>query len=113
MFRLVDLGAALEGRGYPAAVSADVTVTVSDPQRPANTGTWRLEIADGACQVTPAGPAPSHGRAPELGIGGMSALFAGIPTGTLRRAGLMTGPSGADEALDAAFAATPYMLDYF
>ncbi|MBO3747700.1 GNAT family N-acetyltransferase [Streptosporangiaceae bacterium NEAU-GS5] len=113
MFRLVGLVDALEGRGYPAAVAADVAVTVSDPWRPANTGTWRLEIAGGACQVTPAGPAPAYGQAPELGIGAMSALFAGVSTGALRRAGLMTGPAGSDEALDAAFAAKPYMLDYF
>jgi predicted acetyltransferase len=113
MFRLVDLVPALEARGCPAAVSADVELTVTDPHRPVNTGTWRLEVSEGFCRVTPAGPAPASGRAPELGIGGMSALFAGVPTATLRRTGRMTGPSGHDADLDAVFAAKPYMLDYF
>ncbi len=51
---------------------------------------------------------------PRLTIGGMSALFAGVPTSTLRRAGLLAGGTpGTDEFLGTAFAARPYMLDYF
>jgi hypothetical protein len=41
-------------------------------------------------------------------------LYAGTPLVTLRQAGLVSGGSPADDAaLDAAFAATPYMLDDF
>ena len=49
-----------------------------------------------------------------LGARGLAALYAGTPVGTLRQAGLAAGgtPDG-DEALDAAFAATPFMLDAF
>lgn len=43
--RLVDVGAALEARGYEGAGA--VTIEVHDPLLEANSGTWRLEVADG------------------------------------------------------------------
>jgi hypothetical protein len=44
----------------------------------------------------------------------VAALYAGTPVVTLRQAGLAFGGSPDDDAaLDAAFAATPYMLDSF
>ena len=49
-----------------------------------------------------------------LGARGLAALYAGTPLTTLRQAGLATGgTAGVDAALDAAFAATAYMLDAF
>ena len=49
-----------------------------------------------------------------LGARGLAALYAGTPLVTLRQAGLAAGGTAADDAaLDAAFAATPYMLDSF
>ena len=49
-----------------------------------------------------------------LGARGLAALYAGTPLCTLRQAGLAAGGTSADdEALDAAFAATPFMLDAF
>lgn len=49
-----------------------------------------------------------------LGARGLAALYAGTPVSTLRRAGLASGGSAeADAALDAAFAAAPYLLDGF
>ncbi|WP_405147607.1 GNAT family N-acetyltransferase [Sphaerisporangium sp. NBC_01403] len=113
MFRLIDLAAAVGLRGYPAAISAETVVEVDDPQCPANSGTWRLSISAGAGTATAVTAAPG-GEVPRLTIGGMSALFAGVPTSTLRRAGLLAGGTpGADELLGTAFAARPYMLDYF
>ncbi|MEV7970916.1 GNAT family N-acetyltransferase [Sphaerisporangium sp. NPDC088356] len=113
MFRLVDLAAAVGLRGYPAGVSAEIVLQVDDPQRPANSGAWHLAISSGAGAAT-ADPALPGGNTPRLTIGGMSALFAGVPTSTLRRAGLLTGGTpGADDVLDTAFAARPYMIDYF
>jgi len=48
------------------------------------------------------------------GARGLAALYAGTPVATLRRAGLADGGSpAADAALDAAFAANPFMLDAF
>ena len=44
----------------------------------------------------------------------LAALYAGTPVSTLRRSGLASGGRAADDAaLDAAFAARPFMLDYF
>ncbi|GAA1009510.1 acetyltransferase [Acrocarpospora pleiomorpha] len=109
MFRLVDVASALAARGYPAAVTMDAVLQVQDPQRPGNSGGWRLEVASGSGTATRS----DSPEGPSLAIGGLSALYAGIPTSTLRRTGLLTGPTEKDEALDAAFAAKPYMIDYF
>ncbi|WP_344948540.1 GNAT family N-acetyltransferase [Sphaerisporangium flaviroseum] len=113
MFRLVDLPSAVARRGYPAGVEVDAVVEVDDPQRPANSGVWRLSVSDGhgaAILVT----APPGAEVPRLTIGGMSALFAGVHSSALRRAGLLTGGAPEiDDLLGAAFAAKPYMIDYF
>ncbi|XVQ82826.1 GNAT family N-acetyltransferase [Microbispora siamensis] len=112
MFRLIDLPAAVEGRGFPAGVRVETPVEVTDSRRPGNTGEWLLRVDGGSGSVTRR-DVPS-GDATRLTIGGMSALFAGVPTATLRRAGLLTGGSpDADDALDAAFGCTAYMIDYF
>jgi predicted acetyltransferase len=60
-------------------------------------------------------PAPVAEPAPlTLGPRGLAALYAGTPVVTLRQAGLSSGGSPEDDAaLDAAFAAMPYMLDNF
>ncbi|WP_245899064.1 GNAT family N-acetyltransferase [Nonomuraea indica] len=129
MFRVVDLAAAVARRGYPAGVALDATVEVTDPLRPGNTGRWRLQVSggDGAATLleaaTPATDGMATGAAtpvpadpsgsPRLTINGFSALYAGIPTATLRLGGLLSGDDRHDEALDSAFAARPYMLDYF
>nr|WP_221475441.1 GNAT family N-acetyltransferase [Sphaerisporangium rubeum] len=112
MFRLVDLPAAVAARGYPDPVTAETVVEVDDPERPANSGAWLLSAAGGAASATRV-PAGGH-AAPRLTINGMSALFAGVPVATLRRAGLLTGGTPrTDETLAALFAAEPYLLDYF
>ncbi|WP_344832265.1 sterol carrier protein domain-containing protein [Nonomuraea dietziae] len=48
MFRVVDVADAVARRGFPSALSADALITVDDPERPANTGTWRLEVSGGS-----------------------------------------------------------------
>jgi predicted acetyltransferase len=114
MFRVIDLVEAVARRGYPAAVGAAVVVRVDDPLRAGNAGLWRLEFAGGSGAATRLGQADAAGEdAPVLSVNAFSALYAGIPTATLRRGGLMTGDERHDEVLDAAFAARPYMLDYF
>jgi predicted acetyltransferase len=116
MLRLVDVPAALAGRGYPAGVAADVTLTVDDPQLPGNTGTWRVAVAKGTGTVEPAsGPLePASGGGVRLGPRGLAALYAGTPLPTLRLAGLVTGGDpDTDALLDTVFAAQPYMVDYF
>ncbi|MEV7011636.1 GNAT family N-acetyltransferase [Streptosporangium sp. NPDC051022] len=111
MFRVVDLAAAVSRRGFPPGVTLDTVLQVDDPQRPANSGPWNLTVSGGAATAQPAGALPA--ARPVLTAGGFSALFAGVPTTTLRRAGMLTGTAEGDAALDAAFQATPHMLDYF
>ncbi|MDF5752001.1 GNAT family N-acetyltransferase [Spongiactinospora sp. TRM90649] len=110
MFRLIDVPAAVAGRGFPGNVTLDTVLTVDDPQRPANSGAWRLEVAGGEGRATRA----EGGEGTRVSIGGLSALFGGVPAGALRRSGRLHGGGPAvDEALEAAFRGAPYMLDYF
>ncbi len=143
MLRVIDAPAAIAARGFPAAVSLTVPLLIADDTRPANSGRWDLTVAGGkgsltpapvvaahvtlapgtqaaparpGTQPTPAEAAPLASRAAPLVLGarGLAALYAGTPVITLRQAGLASGGSPEhDAALDAAFAATPYMLDNF
>ncbi|MGN9787578.1 GNAT family N-acetyltransferase [Nonomuraea sp. ZG12] len=110
MFRVLDLPAAVRRRGYPEVVTATAVVQVDDPLLEGNTGRWRLEFAEGAGSAT---ALEGDAAGPVLTVNAFSALYAGIPTATLRGGGLMSGDERYDEVLDAAFAARPYMLDHF
>jgi predicted acetyltransferase len=115
MLRVVDGPAAIAARGFPPAVSAAVRLEINDSGRPANSGSWQLEVAGGKGALTPAAPSGTGGASPlTLGPRGLAALYAGTPVATLRLAGLAAGGApDADAALDAAFAATAYMVDDF
>jgi predicted acetyltransferase len=118
MLRLVDTAAAIAARGFPAAVSLSVPLRIADDARRANSGHWQLTVADGKGTLDPVSPPPSTAPltlAPlTLGARGLAALYAGTPVVTLRQSGLVSGGTpDTDAALDAAFAATPYMLDSF
>ncbi len=115
MLRVVDAPAAIAARGFPPAVTAAVPLAISDSARPANSGSWQLEVADGTGALTPAAAPSARGAAPlTLGARGLAALYAGTPVATLRLAGLAAGGApGTDAALDAAFAATAYLVDDF
>lgn len=113
MLRVVDLPAAIAARGFPAAVALSVRLEIRDGARPGNAGGWQLTVTDGTGILTRnesmSSPVPLA-----LGPRGVAALYAGTPLATLRLAGLASGGNQeADAALDAAFAANPYMLDEF
>lgn len=111
MLRLVDVPAALAGRGYPAGVDVEVTLAVADPQRPANSGTWRLAVANAVGRVEPVTGRPAM---LELGPRGIAALYAGTPVAMLRLAGLVSGGDPETDALlDTVFGDNPYLIDYF
>ena len=110
MLRVLDAPAAVAARGFPAAVSVDVPLVVEDELRPANAGSWRLTVAGGAGRLERAAETPGATR---LSARGLAAVYAGVPIATLRRAGVVTGGDTAGPLLDAAFAGTPFMLDYF
>jgi GNAT superfamily N-acetyltransferase len=131
MLRVVDASAAIEARGFPPGVSMTVPLVITDHARPANSGHWELTVSEGKGILIPNGPgilgtpsglAPLTGRPGEaaqratlaLGPRGLAALYAGTPVTSLRLAGLAFGGTPeADDSLDAAFAATPYMIEDF
>jgi predicted acetyltransferase len=118
MLRLLDARAAIEGRGFPADARTRLALALADPQLPANAGLHTLTVADGAGSLirSETGATSQSPSAPPVRLGprGFAALFAGVPMVTLRRAGLAAdGDGAADAALDCAFAAQPYLLDYF
>jgi hypothetical protein len=118
MLRVVDAAAAVAGRGFPPGVELTAVLRLADPDRPPHDGWWTLDVGGSKGVLTPAGtrlgdppPAPT---ALTLGPRGFAALYGGTPLGTLRRAGLAAGGDpGGDAALDAAFGADPFMLEFF
>ena len=85
MLRVVDAPAAIAARGFPPAVAAAVPLEINDSARPANSGSWQLEVADGKGALTPAAPSAARGSIPlSLGARGLAALYAGTPVATLR-----------------------------
>jgi Acetyltransferase (GNAT) domain len=71
---------------------------------------WMLRVVDAPAAVAARG----FPEALTVGARGLSALYAGAPVSTLKLAGQAAGgPPDADAALDAAFAATPFMVDEF
>jgi predicted acetyltransferase len=115
MLRVVDAPAAIAARGFPPAVALSLPLVISDHTRPANSGRWQLSVSDGKGILIPNGPVvPPAPEALTVCARGLSALYAGTPVSTLKLAGLAAGGApDADAALDAAFAATPFMVDEF
>lgn len=110
MLRLLDPAAAVAERGFPVGLSLEVPVSLTDPLDREASGAYVLAVSGGRGVLrrteVPGGVA--------LGPRGVAALFAGTPIATLRATGLAEGGEPSDDALlDAAFAATPFMTDYF
>ena len=116
MARVIDLAAAFSGRGFGAHTRAEALLVVDDPEAPANSGTWALSVSEGrgtATRSTDPDPGTSAG-ALRVGARGLSALWCGWSVSRLRQAGLAAGGDpDADAALDAIFASTPYITEYF
>ncbi|WP_433188198.1 GNAT family N-acetyltransferase [Actinoallomurus sp. CA-150999] len=110
MLRVLDAPAAVAARGFPAGLSAEVPLTITDEARPGNAGAWRLSVDGGRGTLTRTDDAPDALRLPARAL---AALYAGVPLTRLRRSGLAEGDASTDAILDAAFGGTPYMLDYF
>jgi GNAT superfamily N-acetyltransferase len=126
MARVIDLGAAFAARGFPPLTDATTDLLVDDPEAPRNTGRWRLSVTGGTGSAarSDADPAPVAPAQPgqverlqqtgRVGARGLSALWCGWSTSRVRQAGLLSGGSAEDDAaLDAIFAATPYLTEYF
>ena len=114
MLRVVDAAAAVAARGFPAGTELTTVLRLADPDRPAHDGWWTLDVAGSRGTLAPAAPGPDAGAPLALGPRGFAALYAGTPLATLRRAGLAAGGDpGGDAALDAAFGADPFLLEFF
>jgi predicted acetyltransferase len=111
MLRVVDLAPAVAARGFSPHVTATAELVVTDPDAPANDGTWRITVGQGRGE---AGPAAYGEDLVQVGPRGLAALWCGWTMSRLRQAGLATGGTDdADAALDAIFSGQPFMTEYF
>lgn len=110
MLRLLDVRAALSGRGYPP-LSDEALVAVEDALFPENRGPWRIVVRDGEAEVDRADG--EHVR--PIPVGALSAMFSGsLSPFDAVRLGLVDGHDPAVPVLDRLFAGpTPFMLDFF
>ena len=120
MLRIVDVRAALEGRGWPAGLSAELRLELGDDVLPENAGTWTLSVSQGEGRATRAAAGAASGRGPrapalKLDVRGLSPLYSGhLSPGQLRQAGLIEGDAAAFELAAALFAGpAPAMSDMF
>ncbi len=110
MLRLVDVRAALEARGYPPGVAAEVHLAVEDELLPENSGRWVLRVADGRGEVSRGG----EGRL-AMNVRGLAPLYSGHQSpAQLALSGLVRGAREDLEAAQAVFAGSaPWMTDAF
>lgn len=110
MLRIVDLRAALESRGYPAGLRAELHLDVHDDVLPANAGKWHMQVADGQATVRAGG---SGGLRAD--IRGLAALFTGHRTAhDLKLIGQLEGDDETLATATAVFAGpAPWMSDMF
>ena len=109
--RLVDVAAALRGRGW--TTDGDVSIAVrDDPLAPWNTGNYRLTVSHGVADVTPC----SGGTDIQLSVKALASLYAGRRSAReLSAWGLLEGDEDAVLRADAVFATrhAPHCPDHF
>ncbi|HEX8102890.1 MAG TPA: GNAT family N-acetyltransferase [Solirubrobacteraceae bacterium] len=111
MVRLIDVAAALRGRGYPRGLAAEIPFDVIDPSLPANAGRLTLALdGTGAGDARPGG----DGRV-RADVRALAALYTGFATPrALALTGLLDGPPAELDLLAAAFAGpAPWLADRF
>lgn len=110
MLRIVDVAQALEARGYPPGVDAELHLEIDDHLIPENRGRWVLDVGGGAGSVRQGGRGDIR-----TGIREMAPLYTGmLPPVELRRIGWLEG--GDNALLEAArvfSGPTPWMTDPF
>ncbi|MBD3163063.1 MAG: GNAT family N-acetyltransferase [Candidatus Eisenbacteria bacterium] len=107
MLRIVDLRGALEQRGYPASLEAELHLEVADDLIEANNGRFMLRVRDGRGVVEPGGRGDLR-----IKIREMAPLYTGLWS-----AGDLTAPGAPDPALEEADrifrGPPPWMADPF
>ena len=110
MLRLVDVKKALEGRGYPAGLNAELHFDIRDDMLPANNGRIVLAVEGGRGEVRSGG----DGRI-NLHVRDLAALYSGfLAPGELTTLGSLSAPTGDLGLAGAVFAGPrPWMPDMF
>lgn len=110
MVRIVNVEAALAGRGYPAGISAELHLEIQDKLIPENDGRWVLAVGPDGGRVKRGGRGELR-----LHVRDLSPLFSGYFSATeLARVGRAAGTATAIACADALFAsASPWMRDSF
>jgi predicted acetyltransferase len=110
MLRMVDVGRALELRGYPPMLATELHLDVVDELLPDNSGKITLRIEDGVGQVRRGGAG-----AMRIPVTALASLYSGFYNGTaLRAAGLLEADANGVAKADAVFAGPPpWMRDKF
>ncbi|AGY59744.1 GNAT family N-acetyltransferase [Gloeobacter kilaueensis] len=110
MLRIVDLGAALNLRGYAPSLEAELHIEVTDNLLTENTGRFVLSVFGGRAEVTPGGRGDCR-----LDIRALAPLYSGLfSAGQLAALGLVDAPPKAIETAERLFAGpVPWMNDHF
>ncbi len=110
MLRLVDVRAALELRGYPADVHAELHFETKDDVLPHNQRRFVFEVADGQGQVREGGRGELR-----IDVRGLAALYSGhLSPFEIRTAGYLDGPDRALVSAGSIFSGpAPWMPDIF
>ncbi|TVP61256.1 MAG: GNAT family N-acetyltransferase [Nodularia sp. (in: Bacteria)] len=110
MLRIINLVKALELRGYPPGVSAELHLEVTDNLLAANNGKFILSVANGRGEITTGGKGEL-----QLNIGGLAPLYTSLFTPQqLQLTGKLHATQTALLAATQIFAApSPAMVDFF
>ncbi len=109
--RMVDVPAALAGRGWNADGELSLSVA-EDALAPWNTGIWRLSVADGSAEVTPGAASADL----QLSVKALALLYTGRRSAReLAAWGMLEGAPPALRRADALFATphAPHCPDHF
>lgn len=110
MMRIVEVKQALEKRGYPSNLEAELHLQITDSLLPQNTGNWILTVEKGSGTVTQGGRGDL-----QLDIGSLSPLYTGLfSADQLHWCDRLTGTADALSTATQMFACSlPWMPDFF
>ncbi|NMF61810.1 GNAT family N-acetyltransferase [Brasilonema octagenarum] len=110
MLRVIDVVKALEKRGYPPGIQAELHLEIQDDLLAENNGKFILSVANGRGEVTSGGKGEM-----KLDIRGLAPLYTGLFTPQqLQLAGQLDATETARFAATQIFAGTaPWMADFF